>query len=338
MKISINKSDKYLLLIYYCFALPVGFMFEDVLNAGFAEATLNVFIYFCLSITLFSIIVFYVFPRFLPEQRIVTILFIVVLLFVIFGFFEIYLHQFLDAKLGRKDSLAHTSFTYLTVYALFVSFQNVGLLLAIFLGKKYFDTQLDLKSAEIERRKNELHILKAQIDPHFLFNNLNSVDALIQSNPSLARDYVQRLSNLYRYLLKTKDDDVVLFEEELNFAQDYIFLLENRFGKSYQFKIERKGEIDNKLIPPGALQTILENVIKHNMASFEEPVITTIVIREEVVIISNNIQANTIPEDSSGTGLKNLSARYRLLGDQGIQIESNGFFRVTIPLLQQIDA
>ena len=92
----------------------------------------------------------------------------------------------------------------LILYSLITSFKNVGVLLGFFLAKKYYTSQQELKLAEANKRENELRILKAQIDPHFLYNNLNSVDALIQSNPVLAREYVQRLSKLYRYLLKRK--------------------------------------------------------------------------------------------------------------------------------------
>ena len=300
------------------------------------EAIVNVLIYLVISFSLFAMIVFVAFPKYLPLEKIVSILIFVLVLFVIFGLAEIYLYRLVDWFYGREPTWETASWGYLLVYAIATSLQNVGILLALFLGKKYFDTQLDLKTAEATKRENELRILKAQIDPHFLFNNLNSVDTLIDSNPQLAREYIQKLSKLYRYLLKTRDDVVVSLEEELAFAQNYIFLLENRFGDAFVFKVENGANFFNKLIPPGALQTVLENVIKHNSATSDEPVITTISINENEVLISNNIQSAGISDDAGGSGLKNLQSRFRLLGDKKIKIESTDFFKVTIPLINQI--
>jgi len=196
---------------------------------------------------------------------------------------------------------------------------------------------LDLQIKEKEKRESELLLLKSQIDPHFLFNNLNTVDALIDSDPQVAKEYLQRLSQLYRYLIRTKDDEVVLLEEEMEFARNYIYLLEKRFGKAYQFNIEGFAEITDQFIPPGALQTVIENVVKHNMSTVEEPIITDIILKKDQVVISNDLRLKPNVKTSNKTGLDNLKARVALLSERKIEVTSDERYTVLIPLINQID-
>ena len=196
------------------------------------------------------------------------------------------------------------------------------------LGKKLYDAQTHFLEMEKEKKESELLRLNAQIDPHFLFNNLNTIDSLIDTNPSGAKIYLNKLSRLYRYLISTKDQEVVELEEELGFAQNYIYLIQSRFGNAYQFNIQQNNTNQElHFIPPGALQTLLENIVKHNQPSPKNPIKSTIIIKEHTIEVSNNLSLGVKEVDSTGTGLNNLKSRYKLLIDKEITISTNGDFK-----------
>lgn len=216
--------------------------------------------------------------------------------------------------------------------------QSLGILGGILLAKKYFEGQQNILKLEAETKANELRALQAQVNPHFLFNNLNSLDELIDSDPKEAKKYVNKLAQLYRYLINSKDNDVVLLKEEVAFAENYIYLLKQRYGDSYIFTIENKRkDFENVLIPPASLQLILENVVKHNIGSIENPLVTQIEFTDSMVQISNKKRLKSKPQEM-GTGLQNLKTRYSLLSDQQIEIndtdDSFSIALLLIPLLQ----
>jgi len=256
---------------------------------------------------------------------------------MIWGFMEIHCYHYTAyfSEDGISDWSKH-SLGKLLMAGFFSSIENSGILLGVFLGKKFYDAQVDLQKREKEKRDNELRLLKSQIDPHFLFNNLNTVDALIDSDPTRAKAYLHKLSKLYRYLIATKDDEVVALEDELDFAENYIYLLEQRYGDAYQFEINNPSNQSDAMIPPGALQTIFENVIKHNEGSSSKAIQTKIDIASDVITIRNNVQTKTNPIDSTGTGLKNLTARYKLLTDKPIKITKGSDYEIVIPLLNKL--
>ncbi len=192
------------------------------------------------------------------------------------------------------------------------------------------------KKEKKKKKESELRFLKSQVDPHFLFNNLNTVDSLIDTNPEGAKVYINRLSNLYRYLTRTKDDEVVPLEEELEFVNNYIYLMEQRYGAAYTFEIQNSIDISDLLIPPGALQTLLENVIKHNNGSEGKPVRTEILIKEENISVRNNLSLKKTIKDSYGVGLTNLKARYKLLSDKAVSINEDSHFEVMLPNLKSL--
>jgi len=248
------------------------------------------------------------------------------------GCIELYLY-----KLNNGYQWKGLTIPNLLMSGLDTSLENAGILLGLFLGKKFYDAQLDIQKGEQAMKENELRLLKSQIDPHFLFNNLNTVDSMIDSNPVLAKQYLNRLAKLYRYLITIKDDEVVPLEDELNFAKDYIFLLEQRFGEAYIFELENNASEDDLLIPPASLQTILENVVKHNIGNKNKPIIAKIKIDNRSVVVSNNINLKTDQKYSNGTGLKNLIARFKLLTEEPIIIDSTETYSISLPILKSVD-
>ena len=176
----------------------------------------------------------------------------------------------------QHKKIPKVNFINLITWGISSSTQNAGILIGILLGKKFYEAQLELEKKEMQKRENELRLLKSQIDPHFLFNNLNTVDALIDSDPKAAKEYLNQLSQIYRYLIRTKDDEIVSTAIEMEFAESYMHLIEKRYGSAYQFNVIKSEATTETYIPPGALQTVIENVVKHNSASEEDPIITDI--------------------------------------------------------------
>lgn len=212
----------------------------------------------------------------------------------------------------------------------------VGFPLGILLMKKFYEGQNQFLKIEKQQKESELKLLRSQIDPHFLFNNLNTLDSLIDSDSEKAKEYINRLSLIYRYLIQTKDAEVMELSKELKFAENYIFLIETRFGNDYKFNIEKKVTISNKFIPTGALQTLLENVVKHNKAN-KEPIETNITITEGWLTVKNT-KTNTPNKESLGTGLENLQTRYELLSDKKIAVgNSTNKFIISIPIIKLSD-
>lgn len=179
--------------------------------------------------------------------------------------------------------------------------------------------------------------LQNQLNPHFLFNSLNTLISEIEYAPRNAILFTQRLSDVYRYILQSQQQRLVTFESELSFIDSYIFLHKVRLGNCIQ--IENKIDSDNYdlKLPPLTLQLLVENVIKHNIINMDIPMNILIDYEQQSkkLVITNEIRVkpNVI---TTGMGLKNLSARYRLICDQDISIESNtNYFTVKVPLLNE---
>jgi len=189
-----------------------------------------------------------------------------------------------------------------------------------------------------EKLQMELTFLKAQINPHFLFNNLNALDDLIDRDTKRAKTYLHKLSNMYRYVITTTDNDVVSLEEEWNFIDDYTYLLKERYGNAYQFlKTNELTNLQSYLIPPASIQSLIENAVKHNQGSIKSPMIITIAVNTEGITVSHLKNLKKHQSNTLGTGLKNLKTRFELLSNKEIKIEDSKKFIVSLPLINQLE-
>lgn len=214
----------------------------------------------------------------------------------------------------------------------------VGLPLGVLLIKKFYESQVKITTIEKQRKENELKLLRSQIDPHFLFNNLNTLDSLIDSNTEKAKEYINRLSLIYRYLIQTKDAEVMELSKEIELAENYMFLIKTRFENDYDFDIDINTQIEDKFIPTGALQTLLENVVKHNKPQNGNAIKTDIIVEDDVLKVINT-KSNINPKNESfGTGLDNLKTRYQLLSDKEvIVINTDKEYNISIPIIKLIE-
>jgi LytS/YehU family sensor histidine kinase len=176
--------------------------------------------------------------------------------------------------------------------------------------------------------------LKNQVNPHFLFNSLNTLSSLIAAKPETAEWYINRLSSIYRYILENSQKDKVPLQAELVFINDYFDLHRIRDEEKILFSIQAP-DADRYGILPVSLQILIENAIKHNMATREKPLKISIWLENNHVIVKNNLQKMAVQFNSTKIGLKNLAERVRLLtGKVLIVEETNSDYTVKVPLVK----
>ena len=186
-----------------------------------------------------------------------------------------------------------------------------------------------------ESVESQLQMLKAQVNPHFLFNSLNTLSSLIYQDQDTAADFLRQLSRVYRYVLESRNKEVILLKEEMAVMDAYIFLLEMRFARNLKFDLQINEGSKEYLIAPMTLQMLVENAIKHNVVSAKRPLEVRIANQgNDVLEVSNNLQKKEIMETSTGMGLRNIRGRYAHLTNKTVEVaETAERFSVTIPLI-----
>lgn len=214
----------------------------------------------------------------------------------------------------------------------FIELIIIGLLLVNRSALNALQIQKEASRLQDENNKARYIALQNQLNPHFLFNSLNTLIAEIEYDPKNAVNFTRNLSDVYRYVLQCQQKPLVTLHEELEFMQSYIFLHKVRLGDYIKMDCQIGEEYKETLLPPLTLQLLIENVIKHNSISSGKPVFITLRIENEHLIVSNTIQKkkSQIP---SGTGLQNLANRYLLILNKPIEvIQSKELFTVKLPL------
>ena len=196
--------------------------------------------------------------------------------------------------------------------------------------------KLQVEAAELQKEKSlmQYHHLKNQVNPHFLFNAFTSLDGLIQSNPTVASEYVRHLSKVYRYVLENKENEVVRVNTEVDFIQHYISLLNIRFGEGVKVDMSISTEARDKGIVMVTLQMLIDNAIKHNVVQVKTPLTITIWDSNGWLHVQNNKQLRKQIDHSTKHGLKQLTQLYSYLTDSKVDVVDDGkVFDVKIPLL-----
>lgn len=331
----LNHTDIRLLLIYYSLyvlMIVYGYGFDndysEILPKGFyVGLPTSVFNSLVIVLIFFK----YLIPEFLIKRKnYIAFFLLTVLITSFFGIIQFTVWRWIE----EVPWDTYPSFPIAVLRGSAVSAKNMGLPLGILLTKKYFENQVQMAQIQKKQKESELKLLQAQLDPHFLFNNLNTLDALIDRSPAKAKDYIAKLSKLYRYLIKTKDQEIMPLADELEMIKNYFYLIQTRYGNAYVCEISMEGESVDKFLPIGALQALVENAVKHNKIVKGIPIIIRIDVKEDVVLIRNNKSSSAQKTESFGTGLKNLEERYALLFDKEIEIlESESTFQVSIPVI-----
>lgn len=177
--------------------------------------------------------------------------------------------------------------------------------------------------------------LKQQMNPHFLFNSLNSLDNLVcEQKTEQASTYIHKLAGIYRYFLKNEDETLVTLKEEINFAMEYRDLMKVRFPEGFEIKFDIEDQALGKLVLPSAVQLLVENAIKHNAVTAKDPLIISVKTEKEKIIIENNLLPKLTKSLSMKLGQKYIREYYKNIYDRDIEIvKTDKIYRVILPLL-----
>ncbi|MBL0357303.1 MAG: histidine kinase [Chitinophagaceae bacterium] len=257
----------------------------------------------------------------------VTFGFSFILSFILFALWNYLLHQ----SLHKTSTIVE-----LQLISVLISLQVSSIYEIVYLNKERESDIVKIERTEKSKIQAQLDSLKNQVDPHFIFNSLNTLSYLISQNPGSAKLFNDTLARVYRYILIKKEKDLVLLKEEIEFASNYFYLLKIR----YQYGLKMTITIDdivseNYLLPPLSVQILIENAIKHNHFTDKIPLNIVVTVIKDHVTVTNNRNIKQFDIQSSQIGLKNLSERYLLITDKNISInDSKENFNVVLPLLK----
>lgn len=216
----------------------------------------------------------------------------------------------------------------------------ITFLISLFMHSRSFllgwrQTAIDAEKLKGENIISQYETLKNQVNPHFLFNSLNTLTSLVHVNPDLSVKFIKQLSEVYRYVLDSQHKELVDLATEIKFVHAYVFLQQIRFGQDLKVNISLPANYIIQ-IPPLSLQMLLENAVKHNIILEDEPLIVDIYLEgHQYIIVKNNLQVRNIGVESSGLGLKNIKARYEYLTSKPVQVvRTETEFMVKLPVLQ----
>ena len=278
-----------------------------------------------------------------------------------------YLHEYLDEKinwtrypvkrltLGLLALTVYTvAMTYIIVYSANTIFKlqigavsttiymsmGITLVISLVLTSRSFllnwrQTAIDAEKFKQESTVAKFESLRNQVNPHFLFNSLNALTNLVYEDPDKAAKFIKQLSEVSRYLLETREKEVVRLSEEEKFLKAYLYLQSIRFGGKLTITVSLND--DDCMVAPLALQMLVENAIKHNEISEEHPLHIRLFMEPDFVVVENNLQPKRIlDEKSPGIGLDNICKRYEFLTDKKVQVKETGTFAVRLPKIYRL--
>lgn len=276
-------------------------------------------------------IVMYLWKKFPWEQAPKRHLMLELLLILSYTVAFSYLLYFLEKKYWNIQEIENLGIEIFITILITLLITSIHESIFFYQQWKYnFSKSVRLEKDNIEAR---FEALTAQINPHFLFNSLNSLTTMVEDNKPVV-DYIQNLSDLLRYMLKNGEKELVLLRDEIIIMNLYIRLQQVRFPETLKIKVVVQESFYHYAIPPLVLQMLVENSLKHNIISKDKPLRVEIIADKESISVSNNLQKKS-GVDSTGQGLKNVTGRYKFFTTRKVEItETKEMFKVVIPLLQ----
>lgn len=217
----------------------------------------------------------------------------------------------------------------------------INLVFYMFLNMLQQNYENQQVSMELERSRNDnlsaqYELLKQQVNPHFLFNSLNTLKAMVEIRDEQSVDFILKLANFYRYTLESRKLDLIHVKDEMEILNAYLFLQKARFEDGFVFSHSLNETTLSTLIPPFTLQLLVENCLKHNIVSLQKPLAIKLYQDDQFIIIENKVQLKKVSEDSLGVGIKNIEQRYSHLLDKKVEIlNDNKIFQIKLPLIYE---
>lgn len=311
----------YFKLLLFVFFIDFFFIFlltlDTFINTNIIDYYnhINVFISYLIGVVILSFFGI-LFSNKLKINSIIKIFLISLFSFLILQFLNIVKYKF-------KAGLALNFF----MISLFSTFLIYGLL--YYFHQKKSISKLKLQNIQKDAQYLEL---KNQINPHFLFNNLNTLISFIEVNPTKAIDFGHNLANVYRHYLKKQDEDFVLLKDELSFIKEYLEIYKAKFENGFNFSISEEFR-DNQYVLSSSIQELIDNIFKHNNLDEDHPIEIKIYTENDYLVIHNFVDSNNLA-DSTNTGLDNINKRYQILTNSSIVISKDkNSFSVQLPIL-----
>ena len=247
---------------------------------------------------------------------------------------QILVHLVLEGSLPDNygiQAIYSSQFAILIAFSIAFVFTSIGFL------ESWQGSKLEAEKLKAEMMTYKYESLRNQINPHFLFNSFNVLSDLVYKDQELAVKFISQMSDLYRYVIDNSDNEVISLAEELNFLESYIFLLKTRFEKNLDIRLKLE-VADDDIIVPMALQLLIENAVKHNEVSSAKPLIVEITRKDDYILVGNNLQQKSVGNNSTKTGLRNITQRYAFLTDKKIDVKQTiNRFEVLIPILKSAE-
>lgn len=230
-----------------------------------------------------------------------------------------------------------TAFSWALIAGLMINIIATGFYEGLFLFDKWKASLVEAEELKKAHLQSQLDGLKSQVNPHFLFNSINSLSSLIHEDPDKAEEFLDEMSSVYRYLLHTNEEQLTPLGRELSFVRSYFHLLKTRYDKGIILHLDIDKKYESYLLPPLTLQLLIENAVKHNVILEQTPLRIRLWVNEqEQLVVQNNIQKKMIAIDSNKVGLANIKAKYQLLNQPDVVVkETAEDFVVTIPLIKE---
>lgn len=245
-------------------------------------------------------------------------------------------YSFLYKVIWESDIFIPSLYFYISL-VFFISLCFMAFVNAVPLIEEWKKSILKTEVLEKENISAKMEALRTQLSPHFFFNNLSILNGLINDNPKGAKKFTTKFSEVFRYILLHKNDEIVSLLEEMKFLKDYIYLLETRFKNKFKVTVSKLNY--EFWIPPVTLQQLIENAIKHNEASFKKPLEIKIWQENDYLVIENNRQPKKTMVESTRIGLTNINQRFELLTTEKIiYSDLNDKFSVKIPLITNYES
>jgi len=259
---------------------------------------------------------------------IVTLVAYSIFIFAVVQFFMLYILY------GTFPADAWKMVSESIVYTLLISTFLSLIFTAIGFFKAWKRALINSEKLKTEMMAYKYESLRNQINPHFLFNSFNVLSDLVYADQALAIKFINQLSDLFRYVLDSRDKELVPLAEEIDFLNSFIYLLKTRFEDKLDLKIDLEAD-PGDLIVPMTLQLMVENAVKHNEVSEAFPLQIRIRRTGDYLEVENSLKIKKVGEDSKNTGLKNIIQQFNYFTDRQLEItDADGKFLVRVPILK----
>ncbi|GJM31163.1 MAG: hypothetical protein DHS20C18_01640 [Saprospiraceae bacterium] len=272
------------------------------------------------------------FPEYQQTQK--RILYTVGGIIVAYFVVELTIGYFHHNLLGGKHEEGMTEAGYAVPSIIIIALAS-SIYESIFFYDRWKRSLLETEQLKRENIQSQFEGLKSQVNPHFLFNSLNTLTYIIPENSEKAVTFVRKMSKVYRYFLEIRDKELITLSEELEFLQAYIFLVKERFGENLKIDLRIPADVKERQIIPLALQILIENAIKHNVVSTQDPLFLELFLDgQDRLCVRNNLQKKNQEIPSTQIGLRNIKNRYAFFTKEEVVVEeSDAFFTVCLPLI-----